>query len=179
MKKCKNCKVGFDPIKFNQKYCLESECVKVWIETTKEKEWKTRKHELKEKLQTVQELTKLAQTYFNSYIRNRDRNKGCISCGTQLGQKFDAGHYYSMGGHKAVTFNEDNVHGQCVYCNQYLHGNLLNYQIGIQQRIGAERLIDLQGKAHETRKYTRDELKEIISIYKEKIKFSESETNKR
>jgi hypothetical protein len=74
-----------------------------------------------------------------------------------------------MGGHKAVTFDEDNVHAQCVYCNQYLHGNLLNYQIGIQQRIGAERLIELQGKAHETRKYTRDELKEIISTYKKKI----------
>ena len=121
-------------------------------------------------MQTVQELTKLAQTYFNSFIRNRDRTKGCISCGSQLGQKFDAGHYYSMGGHKAVTFNEDNVHGQCVYCNQYLHGNLLNYQIGIQKRIGAERLIELSEKAHETRKFTRDELKEIISIYKQKLK---------
>ena len=169
MKKCKNCKAEFTPIRFNQKYCLDEPCIKVWVNSQKEKEWKTRKHEIKEKLQTVQELTKLAQTYFNSFIRNRDRTKGCISCGSRLGQKFDAGHYYSMGGHKAVTFNEDNVHGQCVYCNQYLHGNLLNYQIGIQQRIGAERLIELQSKAHETRKFTRDELKEIISIYKQKI----------
>jgi hypothetical protein len=97
MKKCKNCKVGFEPIRFNQKYCLEEPCIKVWVNSQKEKEWKTRKHEIKEKLQTVQELTKLAQTYFNSFIRNRDRTKGCISCGSQLGQKFDAGHYYSMG----------------------------------------------------------------------------------
>lgn len=170
MKKCKNCKAEFEPIRFNQKFCLKEPCIKVWVNSQKEKEWKTRKKEIKEKLQTVQELTKLAQTYFNSFIRNRDRYKGCISCGTQLGQKFDAGHYYSMGGHKAVTFDEDNVHAQCVYCNQYLHGNLLNYQIGIQQRIGGERLIDLQGKAHETKKYTREELKEIIEIYKNKIK---------
>ena len=75
-----------------------------------------------------------------------------------------------MGGHKAVTFDEDNVHGQCVYCNQHLHGNLLNYQIGIQKRIGAERLLFLMEKANETRKFTRDELKEIISVYKQKLK---------
>jgi len=178
MKKCKNCKAGFEPVKFNQKYCLDEPCIKVWIEATKLKEWKKRKTEIKEKLQTVQELTKLAQTYFNSFIRNRDRKKGCVSCGSNLGQKFDAGHYYSSGGHKAVTFNEDNVHGQCVYCNQYLHGNLLNYQIGIQKRIGVDRLINLQGKAHDEIKFSRDELKEIISVYKEKLRFSESEINK-
>jgi hypothetical protein len=178
MKKCKNCKAGFDPVKFNQKYCLDPECIKVWIEDTKLKDWKKRKTEIKEKLQTVQELTKLAQIYFNSFIRNRDRNKGCISCGSQLGQKFDAGHYFSSGGHKAVTFNEDNVHGQCVYCNQHLHGNLLNYQIGIQKRIGVDRLINLQSKAHLEVKFSREILKEIISIYKDKLKRSESETNK-
>jgi hypothetical protein len=65
-----------------------------------------------------------------------------------------------------------------VYCNQYLHGNLLNYQIGIQKRIGVDRLINLQGKAHDEIKFSRDELKEIISVYKEKLRFSESETNK-
>jgi hypothetical protein len=177
MKKCKNCKAGFEPIKFNQKYCLDPECIKVWIEATKLKEWKKRKTEIKEKLQTVQELTKLAQTYFNSYIRNRDRNKGCISCGSPLGQKFDASHYYSAGGHCNVRFDEDNVHASCVYCNQWLHGNLLNYQIGLVKRIG-ERIFELNEKAHQTRKFTREELKDIISIYKEKIKFSESELNK-
>jgi hypothetical protein len=46
---------------------------------------------------------------------------------------------------------------------------LLNYQIGIQQRIGADKLIELHSKAHETRKYTREELKEIIKTYKQKI----------
>ncbi len=87
-----------------------------------------------------------------------------------LGEKYDAGHYFSMGGHKAVTFNEDNVHAQCVTCNRYKHGNLLEYQIGIEKRIGPERLLELHEKAHETRKYTPDELKYIIHTYKEKIK---------
>jgi len=170
MNKCKNCKEQFDQVNFNQKYCLAKDCVQIWLKIEHDKKWVNKKKEMKEKLQTVQELHKLAQVYFNSFIRNRDRNKGCISCGSPLGQKFDAGHYYSMGGHKAVTYDENNVHGQCVYCNQFLHGNLLNYQIGIQKRIGADQLIDLQGKAHKEKKYSRDELKEIIEKYKNKLK---------
>ena len=42
MKKCKNCKVEFTPIRFNQKFCLEEPCIKVWVNSQKEKEWKTR-----------------------------------------------------------------------------------------------------------------------------------------
>lgn len=170
MKKCKNCKEPFEPVNFNQKYCFTPACVGVWVNFENKKRWDKKKKEIKEKLQTVQELQKLAQVYFNSFIRNRDRNKGCISCNSPLGQKFDAGHYYSSGGHKVITYDEDNVHGQCVYCNQFLHGNLLNYQIGIQKRIGVEKLIELQAKAHQEKKYTREELKEIIETYKQKAK---------
>jgi hypothetical protein len=87
-----------------------------------------------------------------------------------LENKFDAGHYFSSGGHKSITFDEDNVHGQCVACNQWKHGNLINYQLGIEQRIGADRLLDLHAKAHQTKKYTREELRNLIAVYKEKIK---------
>jgi hypothetical protein len=167
--KCKNCKDVFTPVRFNQKFCFESDCVKVWVELEKAKQWKAKKKLLKNELETLPELMKKAQTIFNKWIRERDKDKPCISCEKPLGTKYDAGHYFSMGGHKSVTFNEDNVHAQCVTCNQYKHGNLLNYQIGIQQRIGADRLIELHAKAHEVKKWTKDELKEIIKLYKSKI----------
>ena len=168
--KCKNCKTEFTPVRFNQKFCFDTDCVRVWVELEKEKQWKKKKKVLKDELQTIQELTKLAQVVFNKYIRLRDKDKPCVSCDKPLGNKYDAGHYFSSGGHKAVTFDEDNVHGQCVMCNQHKHGNLLNYQLGIQKRIGEDRLSKLNEKAHETRKFTRDELKEIIETYKNKIK---------
>ena len=170
MPRCKNCKEKFEAKHFNQKYCFKSECVKVWVETAKVKNWKKEKKELKEKLETVQSLMKKAQKYFNTYIRERDKKKPCISCGQPLGHKFDAGHYFSSGTHKAVTFDERNVHGQCVACNQHKHGNLLNYQTGIQERIGADELIELHSKAHETIKYSREELRDIIEEYKQKTK---------
>ena len=38
--RCKNCKQIFEPKHFNQKYCFDPECVKVWVEKAKEKNWK-------------------------------------------------------------------------------------------------------------------------------------------
>ena len=168
--KCKNCKEVFTPVKFNQKFCLKTDCVNAWVELEKSKQWAKRKKALKSELETTQELIKKAQKVFNDYVRARDRNQLCISCNKPLGAKFDAGHYFNANNHWSVRFDENNVHGQCVTCNQFKHGNLLNYQIGIQQRIGADELINLHAIAHETKKFTRDELREIISKYKEKLK---------
>lgn len=170
MPRCKNCKQKFEPVRFNQKFCLEAECVKVWVEEAKNQNWKKTKQKMKADIETVQELMKAAQIVFNKYIRIRDQKQPCISCGSPLIDKYDAGHYFSSGGHKAVTFDEDNVHGQCVACNQWKHGNLIQYQIGIEQRIGGERLIKLHEKAHQSVKYTREELRELITKYKLKIK---------
>ena len=168
--RCKNCKEKFEPIRFNQKYCLKDECVRAFVAEAKEKIWKQTKVKMKNELKTTSDWMKEAQKVFNQYIRLRDKHKPCVSCDSKLGVKFDAGHYFSSGGHKAVTFDEDNVHGQCVACNQYKHGNLLNYQIGIEKRIGADRLLTLHEKAYQTRKYSADELQQLIKTYKQKIK---------
>jgi hypothetical protein len=175
--RCKNCKEEFEQYEFNNKHCKAIDCQTAKalekldkIKKQNKKDWTKRKREIKKELETVQDLMKKAQKVFNEFIRLRDKGTDCISCKKPLTTKFDAGHYYSSGGHKNVTFDEHNVHGQCVYCNQHLHGNLLNYQIGIAERIGAKNLIELSAKAHDTRKYTREELRDIINIYKEKIK---------
>ena len=170
MPRCKNCKEKFEPIRFNHKFCLKDECIKAFVEEVKTTSWKNTKKKWTNELKTTSDWLKEAQKVFNSYIRARDKGKPCISCEGKLGDKFDAGHYFSSGGHKAVTFDENNVHGQCVACNQFKHGNLLNYQIGIEKRIGADKLIELHEKAHQTRKYTPDELQYIIFTYKQKTK---------
>jgi hypothetical protein len=167
--RCKNCRNKFEPVRFNQKFCLKDECLKAFVEDVKQKEWKKTKAKLKNDLKTTTDWLKEAQKVFNTYIRLRDQGKPCVSCGGSLGEKYDAGHYFSMGGHKAVTFDEDNVHAQCVTCNRYKHGNLLEYQIGIEQRIGAAKLVELQGRAHLEKRWGVDELKEIIKIYKKKL----------
>ena len=167
--RCKNCKEKFIPIRFNMKYCTEVACLKAFSEEIKQKTWKETKTRMKTELKTTQDWLKEAQTIFNQYIRLRDNGLWCISCGLPPKKK-NAGHYYSQGGHSNVRFNEDNVHLQCEHCNTYLSGNLLNYQIGIEKRIGAEKLIELQGKAHIEKKWSTDEIKEIIRVYKNKVR---------
>ena len=169
MPRCKNCKEKFEPIRFNHKYCLKDECIRAFVAETKEKMWKETKTRMKEDLKTTQDWLKEAQTIFNKYIRLRDMGLMCISCNT-VPKKKNAGHYFSSGGHSDVRFDEDNVHLQCEHCNTYLSGNLLNYQIGIEKRIGADKLIELQAKAHVEKRWTVDELKEIIKKYKTKVR---------
>ncbi len=120
----------------------------------------------KEKVKTRSEWMKEAQAAFNSYIRARDKNKGCVSCGCSLiGRKFDAGHYRSVGGHPELRFEEKNCSGQCVPCNQHRSGNLIDYRLGLIEREGQD-IVDFLEGPHEPKKYTIDDLKDIKRQYK-------------
>ena len=177
MPRCKNCKEQFEVKRFNSKYCLNPECqtkeAMANLKKIKEKEqkdWNKRKREIKKGMETVQELMKITQVTFNKFIRLRDKGLPCISCGVTMHKKINACHYYSSGGHKNLTFNPDNVHSGCERCNSYLAGNLTEYRKGLLKRIGSERLQQLDDTAHETRKYSREELRELNEYYKQKIK---------
>lgn len=169
-RKCKNCKDQFTPYNSLQKYCNKSECIRVFVAEAKSKEWKKKKAKIKKELLTIQDYVKLAQQVFNKYIRERDKGGKCISCNTLLVGKFDAGHFYNANNHWSVRFDEDNVNGQCVHCNQHKHGNLLEYRTNLIELIGEAKFNALESEAKKTRKYSIDELKEIISLYKSKLK---------
>ena len=116
------------------------------------------------KLIPLPKLLKKAEKVFNAWVRERDRDKGCISCG---GNVDHAGHYFSMGHHSALRFSEDNVHGQCVRCNVFLHGNLIEYGQGIIKRYGVPTHFGLLNKSRNAvKKWSREELEAIIKIYK-------------
>jgi len=51
-----------------------------------------------------------------------------------------------------------------------LSGNLINYRANLIKKIGEDELIKLEAEANETRKFTIQELKEIIETYKKKVK---------
>jgi len=168
--KCKNCKQPFEPIRFLQKFCLNEECVRVWVESEKTKQWKKTKAKMKNDLLTIQDYIKLAQQTFNKYINLRDKKLPCISCGKPITGRVNASHYFNANNHWNVRFNEFNVHSSCITCNQYLSGNLIEYRKGLINKIGEEQLTLLELEANKTRKFTIEELKEIINTYKQKIK---------
>ena len=168
-RKCRYCKSVFLPITTLQKNCFEPNCVAEWINEVKEKNWKRKKAKLKMDLMTIQDYVKLAQTVFNKYIRLRDAGNVCISC-QKKPLKENAGHFYNANNHWSVRFDERNVHLQCEHCNTYLSGNLIYYRENLLKKIGIEEFDLLSVEATKTRKFTIDELKEIISTYKKKIK---------
>jgi hypothetical protein len=149
-------------------------CVDAWVQEAKVKNWKKTKKKMQEDLETIQDLVKATQIVFNKYIRLRDKDELCISC-KQKPKKSNAGHFYNANNHWNVRFNENNVHLQCEHCNTFLSGNLINYRLNLINKIGLEQLTLLEAEAKKTRKFTKDELKETINIYKKKIKQYEAQ----
>jgi hypothetical protein len=172
--RCRNCKEKFEPVRFNQKYCFNKMCVDAWVQEAKVKDWKKTKKKMQEDLETIQDLVKATQIVFNKYIRLRDKHELCISC-KQIPKKSNAGHYYNANNHWNVRFNEDNVHLQCEHCNTFLSGNLINYRENLLKKIGEGEFQLLEAEAKKTRKFTKEELKEIIETYKKKIKEYETQ----
>ncbi len=169
-RKCKYCKAQFQPYTTLQKNCFEPDCVTAWIQETKEKNWKRKKAKLKMDLMTLSDYIKLAQQVFNKWINLRDKGLPCISCDKPINGRVNASHYFNANNHWNVRFNEFNVHSSCITCNQYLSGNLIEYRSRLINKIGIEQLTLLELEANKTRKFTIEELKQIINTYKLKIK---------
>ena len=142
---------------------------------------KADKKETKRKLDAMQtrpQLLRKAQTAFNAYIRARDKGKPCISCDKPLdggANTFDAGHYRSVGSAPHMRFVEDNCHGQCKHCNNWLAGNHVEYRKRLLDRIG-ERQLELLESNNTVMKYSKEELIEITKTYMEKARRLQKES---
>lgn len=120
------------------------------------------------------------QIVFNTYIRLRDTlyDKGtpyfiCISCGEPKGlDQMNAGHYWPVGGHEAVRYDEDNVHGQCIYCNNFASGGKVTmvYAGRLLRKIGKQKFEALALRRFNRSKMMAFEVDLLIDQYKEKIK---------
>lgn len=179
-KKCSICKTQFQPTRSFQKVCSISCAVTVAI-NTRDKILKSgmlkqkRDDKVKrEKLKSRSDWLKEAQTAFNAFIRERDKNKPCICCGKPLthgavGGGYDCGHYRSVGSAPHMRFHEDNAHAQTKQCNRYGAGRAVDYRIGLIARIGLQAVESLECDTS-TKKYTIDDLKAIKSLYSAKLK---------
>lgn len=167
-KKCKVCKEVFTPIRNLQIVCSPT-CSYEYLKRFRLKEWAKKKKKIKKESMTIQQLLQIVQQVFNKWIRKRDAGCKCISC-QKKAKKENAGHYFSSGGHRNVTLNEDNVHLQCEYCNTFKHGNLVAYGINLIKKIGKERYDALLDIAYDIKKFTREELLDKLEYYKKKLK---------
>ena len=116
-------------------------------------------------------LRKKLTIEFNKFIRLRDKDLPCISCGTE--KATDAGHYWptSQYPQPSMRFSEINVHGQGARCNRFLEGNRQGYRKGLIQRYGEEILekLDILRSLPQTT-WTVFEYESMIKVYKQKCR---------
>jgi len=171
-KVCRVCETKFKPFRSTAIVC-GWECANIYAkeinEKKEKKDWQKRKATLKKELLSLSDWLKLAQQVFNKYIRERDKNQLCISC-QKPPLKKNAGHFYNANNHYNVRFDERNVHLQCEHCNTFLSGNLISYRENLIKKIGIKEFKQLSEIAHVTRKYNIQEIKELIELYKNKLK---------
>lgn len=183
--KCKHCKERTD----KRGKLLHDDCVDAWWQVNKEKlaakaarkraldakAQRAKDRRAKEEAKTLPMLHKEARLWFNRWIRLRDADKPCISCGkpppdlSGLHAGRDCGHFRSVGSAGHLRYTEDNAAGQCVHCNQYLAGNYAGFRKGQIERIGLARVEELEND-NRPEKWQRDQVRGIRDEYKRRCK---------
>lgn len=169
--KCKNCRGKF--IKTSPFACCSMACALDYLDKVAEKK-KAREHTAQKKvfLDNDKSFQKAkAQKSFNEFIRLRDSHLGCVSCDRphDWHGQWHCGHFKTVGARPDLRFNEDNAAKQCSICNNYLSGNLINYRLELENRIGPDRLLALDIELV-PKKYTASDYKNIHIEYQLKIK---------
>ncbi len=175
MKKCRVCRQPFEPRQPMQAVCGVA-CAKelaasIRGKAEKQAAIKQRKadRERKEKLKSRSELAREAQAAFNAWVRLRDADKPCISCGRHHEGQYHAGHYLSVGARPELRYEPINVWKQCAPCNTHLSGNAVLFRQALVREIGLDRVEWLEGP-HHAKKYTADELRAIRDLYRAKLR---------
>lgn len=125
------------------------------------------------KNKSTSQLKTIADKHFNEFIRNRDRDKSCISCNKP--STLEAGHYYPKKGYDGLRYDEINVNGECPICNRCDENHLVGYQENLILRIGQNEYKKLEQRAANYKKnhlfkWSKSDLIDIISTYIKKKK---------
>lgn len=123
----------------------------------------------KERIKSRGDYLREAQTAFNAWVRERDAQLPCVSCGRHHQGQWHAGHYRTVAGSPELRFEPLNVWKQCAPCNNHKSGDIVNYRLELVRRIGAEQVAWLEGP-HEPKRYTIEDLKAIAAEYRAKLR---------
>src|SRR6188474_3623684 len=118
--KCKNCKQRFEGPPWQEicsDTCREEAYQKAVAKLRSNQEKAIKKSrqdqrkisaETKVRIKSAESWRNDLQKIFNEYIRLRDKDLPCISCGTTKAVQYCAGHYYTRKAFPNLRYNEDN-----------------------------------------------------------------------
>ena len=175
-KTCPICSTEYIPRSSLQKVCHNYKCaiafnkqrdaeIAAREQRKRDREARAKWRERKAEVKPLKHWEDLTQRVVNDYIRERDRDLPCISCGTWTTVQWEAGHFRSRGKASHLRYHEDNIHAQCHHCNVHLSGNQQQYRINLIAKIGAERVEALENN-NTPHRYTREELDAIRKRYR-------------
>lgn len=174
-KKCRACRSEFVPARPLQTACS----ITCALEVTKAKQSRERKQaekvervklrEAKAKIKTRAQYLREAQAAFNEFIRLRDRDLPCVSCGRHHEGQYHAGHYKTVAASPELRFEPLQVWKQCAPCNNHKSGDIVNYRAELIRRIGEELVAWIEGP-HEPKRYTIQDLQAIKAEYRAKVR---------
>lgn len=131
------------------------------------------KNELKLKKWSLAKWKKEFWKVFAKYIKLRDKGV-CITCGKMglKGYEYQAGHCIPAGACPLILyFNEYNVNGQCMKCNQFLGGMGAIYRGRIDEKWGIGMYEKLEMLIQDKSViYSKQDYSNLIENYKFKIK---------
>lgn len=172
------CAVGKEQIR---KAREDAQCKERARQREAEKEGRARRRARRDELRPTGYFKAQAQQAFNAYIRARDADLPCISCGETNppdlhGGQWDCGHFKTVGANPELRFEERNAHKQCKSCNagagKYTAKEATvaqQYEDGLGARYGQEYADWLNGP-HEMTNYRREDFIRIRDKYRVKLK---------
>ena len=121
------------------------------------------------KAKTKSQLVKDLDTVFSKYIRYSKATNGyctCITCDREYEvKKIHCGHFMSRQ-YMSTRWDERNVAPQCYGCNVMQQGKQFEFSL----KIGKELSEELYLLTKQTKKWSLDEIKDMIEQYKDKLK---------
>jgi Bacteriophage Lambda NinG protein len=172
-KKCavKSCKAQFTPSRSFEVWCSPSCGLEIAQDKKRKAAEKAALAERKAHRSALADSKKLShwvgltERVVHAYIHARDRGLPCISCGTNSTVQWEAGHWLTKAARPELRFVAEQINLQCHRCNVQLSGNQAAYRIGLVQKIGEERVKELEGP-HPAAKFTREQLAEMRAHYR-------------
>lgn len=133
----------------------------------------TKKEKTVKKIPPKKDYKKILDETFAEFIRLRDSHGStftCISCGeTKPMSQCNCGHYIGRR-NMATRFDEINCNAQCISCNMYKAGNVVEYRFGLLAKYGEAAVNELEARRNDERHIKIPEYKELIAHYKELVK---------
>ena len=121
------------------------------------------------KAKTKSQLIKDLDVVFSKYIRYSNAKNGyctCITCDREYEvKKIHCGHFMSRQ-YMSTRWDERNVSPQCYGCNVMQQGKQFEFSL----KIGKELSEELYLLSKQTKKWSLDEIKDMIEQYKDKLK---------